>query len=48
MHKGKNVIGTGKGRKTLNGVKSIENTNRNLSSFLQMSPMQKEVLPEDL
>ena len=28
--KAKNVIGTGKRRKTLNGVKPIENINKNL------------------
>ena len=35
----------GKGSKTLSEVKPVENISKNLQSFLETSPMQKEVLP---
>ena len=34
----------GKRSKTLNKVKPVENVNKNLQSFLKISPVQKEVL----
>ena len=34
----------GKRSKTLNEVKPVENINKNLQSFLKISPLQKEVL----
>ena len=40
----KKVINRGKRSKTLSEVKSVENRNKNLQSFLEISPMQKEVL----
>ena len=40
----KKVIDRGKGIKTLSEVKLVENINKNLQSFLEISPMQKEVL----
>ena len=33
--------------KTLSEVKPVENISKNLQSFLEISPMQKEVLPSD-
>ena len=41
----KEVIDRGKGIKTLSEVKPVENISENLQSFLEISPMQKEVLP---
>ena len=41
----KEVIDRGKGIKTLSEVKPVENMSENLQSFLEISPMQKEVLP---
>ena len=41
----KKVIGRGKSNKTLSEVKPVENINKNLQSFLEVSPVQKEVLP---
>ena len=38
------VIGRGKRSKTLGEVKPVENINKNLQSFLEISPVQKEVL----
>ena len=38
------VIDRGKRSKTLSEVKPVENINKNLQSFLEISPMQKEVL----
>ena len=38
------VIKTGKRSKTLSEVKSVENISKNLQSFLEISPVQKEVL----
>ena len=35
----------GKRSKTLNEVKPVENISKNLQSFLEISPVQKEVLP---
>ena len=40
----KKVIDRGKRIKTLSEVKPVENINKNLKSFLEISPMQKEVL----
>ena len=41
----KKVIDRGKRSKTLSEVKPVENINKNLQSFLEISPVQKEVLP---
>ena len=41
----KKMIDSGKRSKTLNEVKPIENINKNLQNFLEISPVQKEVLP---
>ena len=38
------VINRGKRSKTLSEVKQVENISKNLQSFLEISPMQKEVL----
>ena len=40
----KKVINRGTRRKTLNELKPVENINKNLQSFLEISPVQKEVL----
>ena len=40
----KKVIDKGEKSKTLNEVKPVENTSKNLESFLDISPVQKEVL----
>ena len=40
----KKVINRGKRSKPLSGVKTVKNNNKNLQSFLEISPMQKEVL----
>ena len=45
VHNDKKVINRGKRSKTLSEVKSVENISKNPQSFLQISPMQKEVLP---
>ena len=42
--KTKKVIDRGKRSKTLSEVKPVENISKNLQSFLEISPMQKEVL----
>ena len=34
-----------KRRKTLNEVKPVKNKNKNLQSFLEISPVQNEVFP---
>ena len=39
------VIGKGKTSETLGEVKPVRNINKNLQSFLEISPMEKEVLP---
>ena len=39
------MIDRGKGSKTLNKVKPIENISKNLPSFLEISPVQKEIFP---
>ena len=44
-HKTKKVINRGKRSKPLSEVKPVENISKNLQSFLEISPMQKEVLP---
>ena len=41
----KNVIDTGKRSKTLSEVKQGENIRKNLQSFLEIIPVQKEDLP---
>ena len=40
----KKVINRGKRSKTLNKVILVENTSKNLESFLEINPMQKEAL----
>ena len=40
----KKVIDRGKRIKTLSEVKPVENISKNLQSFLEISPVQKEVL----
>ena len=42
--KTKKVIDRGKRSKTLSEVKPVENINKNLQSFLEISPVQEEVL----
>ena len=42
--KTKKVIDKGKKSKTLSEVKPVENISENLQSFLEISPVQKEVL----
>ena len=39
----KKVIDRGKKSKTLSGVKPVKNISKNLQSFLEIRPMQKEV-----
>ena len=41
----KKVINREKRSKTLSEVKPVNNINKNLESVLDISPMQKEVLP---
>ena len=41
----KKVINGGKRSKTLSEVMPLENISKNLQSFLEISPVQKEVLP---
>ena len=41
----KKVIDRGKRSKTLSEVKQVENISKNLQSFLEISPVQKEALP---
>ena len=45
MHKDEKVIDRGKRSKTLSEVKPVENISQNPQSFLEISPVQKEVLP---
>ena len=45
MHKDEEVIDRGKRSKTLSEVKPVKNVSMNLQSFLEISPMQKELLP---
>ena len=40
----KKMINRGKTSKTLSGVKPFENISENLQSFLEIIPVQKEVL----
>ena len=40
----KKVINKGKRSKTLSEVKPVENISKNLQSFLEIRPVQKEVL----
>ena len=44
VHKEK-VIDTGKKSKTLNEVNPVESINKNPETFLEISPVQKEVPP---
>ena len=46
--KTKKVIDRGKRSKTLSEVKPVENVSQNLQSFLEISPMQKEVLLQEV
>ena len=39
------VIGRGKRSKTPSEVKPVENVSKNLHSFLEISPVEKEALP---
>ena len=39
------MIDRGKRSKTLNEVKPVENTKKNQQNFLEINPVQKEVLP---
>ena len=39
------MIDGGKRSKTLSQVKPVKNISKNLQSFLDVSPVQKEVLP---
>ena len=41
----KKVINRGKRSKKLSEVKPVENISKNLQSFLEISPVQKEVFP---
>ena len=41
----KKVIDRGKRSKTLSEVKLVENKSKNLQNFLEISPIEKEVLP---
>ena len=43
--KTKKVIDREKRSKTLSEVKPVQNISKNLHSFLEISPMQKEALP---
>ena len=45
MNKDEGVINRGKRSKTLSEVKPIKKSSKNLQNFLEISPMQKEVLP---
>ena len=44
VHKAEEGIDRGKRNKTLSEVKPVENINKNLQSFLEISPVQKKVL----
>ena len=44
----KKVIDRGKRSKTLREIKPVENVSKNLQSFLEVSPVQKEVLSHKL
>ena len=44
----KKVIVRGKRSKTLSEVKPVESISKNLQSFLEISPVQKEVLPSQM
>ena len=41
------MIDSGKRSKTLSEVKLVKNISKNLQSFLELSPVQKEVLPSN-
>ena len=44
MNKDKKVIDRGKTSKTLSEVMPVKNISKNLQSFLEINPMEKEVL----
>ena len=44
VHKDKKVIDRGKRSKTLSEVKPLENISKNQQSFIEISPVQNEVL----
>ena len=44
VHKDEEVIDRGKRSKTMIEVKPVENINKNRQSFLEIRPVQKEVL----
>ena len=44
MHKDEEDIDRGKRSKALSEVKQVENISKNLQSFVEISPVQKEVL----
>ena len=46
--KTKKVIDRGKRSKTMSEVKPVKNISKNLQSFLEIRPMQKEVLPSHI
>ena len=43
--KAKKAINRGKRSNTLSEVEPLENISKNLQSFLEISPVQKEVIP---
>ena len=43
----KKVIDRGKRSKTWSEVKAVENKSKKLQSFLEISPLKKEVLPSN-
>ena len=45
VHRDKESDHRGKRSKTLSEVKPVKNINKNLQSFLEISPVEKEVLP---
>ena len=45
LYKTKEVINRQKRSKKLNYIKPVQNINNNMQSFLQMRPVQKQVLP---
>ena len=45
VHRDKESDHRGKRSKTLSKVKPVKNINKNLQSFLEISPVEKEVLP---
>ena len=45
VHRGEEGDRQRKKSKTLSEVKPVENTSKNLHSFLEISPVQEEILP---